>query len=82
MKIDRSFVSGDALPAAERIAFLNAIVGLAKSLRLQSVAEGIEDDEQLDELRRLGCDVGQGYLWGQPSAVPALGGERIGVGAA
>ncbi len=63
LKIDRSFVSGDALPATERNAFLNAILGLARSLNMHSVAEGIEDTDQLDELRTLGCDSGQGFLW-------------------
>ena len=63
IKIDRSFVSGNALAPNERNAFLHAIVGLAKSLHLHSVAEGIEDPGQLDELRSLGCESGQGFLW-------------------
>jgi diguanylate cyclase (GGDEF)-like protein/PAS domain S-box-containing protein len=67
LKIDRSFVSGDALATDERKAFLNAIVGLAKGLSFQTVAEGIEDVSQLDELHSLGCDIGQGYLWARPA---------------
>ena len=63
LKIDRSFVSGNALAPTERNAFLHAIIGLAKSLHLHSVAEGIEEAEQLDELRSLGCESGQGFLW-------------------
>jgi EAL domain-containing protein (putative c-di-GMP-specific phosphodiesterase class I) len=63
LKIDRSFVSGDALPPDQRAAFLHAIVGLAKSLNVRSVAEGIEQYDQLDELKQLGCDSGQGFLW-------------------
>jgi diguanylate cyclase (GGDEF)-like protein/PAS domain S-box-containing protein len=63
LKIDRSFVSGTALADAERNSFLRAIVGLADSLHLRCVAEGIEEDAQLEELRQLGCDVGQGFLW-------------------
>jgi diguanylate cyclase (GGDEF)-like protein len=63
LKIDRSFVSGNALGPNERNAFLQAIIGLAKSLHLHSVAEGIEEVGQLDELRALGCDSGQGFLW-------------------
>ena len=66
VKIDRSFVSGGALEANERNAFLHTIVGLAKSLNLRSVAEGIESVAQLGELQALGCDSGQGYLWGEP----------------
>ncbi len=63
LKIDRSFVSGSALPGQDRIALLNAIVSLSKSLRVRTVAEGIEDGAQLEELRALGCDAGQGFLW-------------------
>ncbi len=63
LKIDRSFVSGNALADNERLAFLSAIVGLAKSLNLRSVAEGIEEAAQFAELRGLGCNAGQGYLW-------------------
>lgn len=63
LKIDRSFVSGNALPVHERQAFLATMVGLAKTLGLRSIAEGIEASDQLDDMARAGCDVGQGYLW-------------------
>ena len=66
LKIDKSFVSGDALPAGERIAFLNAIVGIAKSLHIVSLAEGVEEGAELRELQDLGCDCGQGYYWARP----------------
>ncbi len=62
LKIDRSFVSrmtdsgGDA-------AIVTAIVRLAQTLGLSTVAEGVETDEQLAALRALGCDAGQGFLW-------------------
>ncbi len=65
LKIDRSFVSGDALPSGERTAFLHAIIGLAGSLRVQSVAEGVEELRHLGELRSLGCDSAQGFLWSE-----------------
>ncbi len=63
LKIDRSFVSGRALPREERLAFLSAILSLSKSLHVTTVAEGIEDETQLEELQALGCDAGQGFLW-------------------
>jgi EAL domain-containing protein (putative c-di-GMP-specific phosphodiesterase class I) len=63
LKIDRAFVSGDALEPDERNAFLSALVSLARSLDLTSVAEGIEAPDQLADLKRLGCDVGQGFYW-------------------
>lgn len=74
IKIDRSFVSGDALQPSERKAFLHAIIGLAKSLNLYSVAEGIEHDYQLDELRELECDAAQGHLWAPAVPVSELDG--------
>lgn len=95
LKIDRSFVSrmtesgGDA-------AIVAAIVRLAQTLGLRTVAEGVETEEQLAALRSLGCDAGQGFLWGPavgpsdfsatwlaaPSAVEASDGRDDGSGAA
>ncbi len=68
LKIDRSFVSGNAIAASERVALVGAIISLAKALNLRTVAEGIETEEQARELRDLGCDAGQGFLWSR--AVP------------
>jgi diguanylate cyclase (GGDEF)-like protein len=68
LKIDRSFVSGHAIVPSERIALVGAIISLAKALGLRTVAEGIETEEQAKELRDLGCDAGQGFLWSR--AVP------------
>jgi EAL domain-containing protein (putative c-di-GMP-specific phosphodiesterase class I) len=42
------------------------VIGLARALRLDAVAEGVERPEQRDLLLRLGCGMGQGYLWGPP----------------
>jgi EAL domain-containing protein (putative c-di-GMP-specific phosphodiesterase class I) len=65
LKIDRSFV--------ERLnrTFDNAelawtVVRLGQSLQLVTVAEGVEDSAQFLTLRRMGCDVGQGYYFGHP----------------
>ncbi|MDH3301169.1 MAG: EAL domain-containing protein [Acidimicrobiia bacterium] len=62
IKIDRSFISGKN-QSNDRLAFLDAILGLARSLNLQTVAEGVETEAQLAELRTLGCESAQGYLW-------------------
>src|SRR5262249_18537238 len=68
LKIDRSFVSGlTANGASEEGALVQAIVDLARTLQLRTVAEGIEPHEQLEELRRMGCDVGQGFLMARPA---------------
>ncbi|MCU1455884.1 MAG: diguanylate cyclase/phosphodiesterase with sensor(s) [Acidimicrobiales bacterium] len=67
MKIDRSFVAG--LPdSPEDASIVAAIMGVARGIGLDVVAEGIEDQAQLAALRRLGCGYGQGHLWAR--AVP------------
>ena len=65
LKIDRSFVSPpDEDPTSRRI--VRSIVELAKDLGLETVAEGVEDEEQLRWLRDLECDRFQGYLFSKP----------------
>jgi diguanylate cyclase (GGDEF)-like protein/PAS domain S-box-containing protein len=66
LKIDRSFVEGVVGSGAEGATVVRSIVDLAHGLGLATVAEGIEDPAQLDQLRRTGCDVGQGYLLARP----------------
>jgi diguanylate cyclase (GGDEF)-like protein/PAS domain S-box-containing protein len=62
LKIDRSFV--DTLGVEqEGTAIVEAVIGMARALSLDVIAEGIENDVQLDELRRLECDYGQGHLF-------------------
>jgi diguanylate cyclase (GGDEF)-like protein len=68
LKIDRSFVEKLAFDA-QSAELIQTIVQLGRSLDLETVAEGIETIEQLDELRRIGCEFGQGYLFSAP--VPA-----------
>ena len=65
LKIDQSFVRnlpndrGDA-------AIVAAILAMARGLGVEVVAEGVETEEQLAELRRLGCELGQGFLLSRP----------------
>jgi EAL domain-containing protein (putative c-di-GMP-specific phosphodiesterase class I) len=68
LKIDRSFVMTlDKGPSsADCQAIVTAIIQLARALRLGTVAEGVETVEQRDLLRRLGCDLGQGYMYARP----------------
>ncbi|MEV4516734.1 EAL domain-containing protein [Dactylosporangium sp. NPDC049525] len=68
LKIPKPFVDGVA-EGAERSALARSILDLAAALGLEVVAEGIEHQEQADELCRLGCPVGQGFLFSRP--VPA-----------
>ena len=62
LKIDRSFVS-KMLDNADDLEIVRAMIQLAHNLGLEVMAEGIEEVEQLAELRKLGCDFGQGYLF-------------------
>lgn len=71
VKIDRSFVAGLPTPDRHR-QIVEAVVRLAHTMELTCVAEGVETQAQLDDLRTLGCDVGQGYLWGRPQPVEVL----------
>ncbi|HEX2094493.1 MAG TPA: EAL domain-containing protein [Longimicrobiaceae bacterium] len=69
IKIDRSFIRGLDEGAAGRQGdgeIVRTIVGLARSLGVPVVAEGVESEEQLATLRTLGCDYAQGYLFSPP----------------
>jgi len=48
------------------VAIVDAILQMARSLRVEVVAEGIECREQVESLRRLGCELGQGYYFARP----------------
>ena len=62
LKIDRSFVSR-MMENADDLEIVRAMIQLAHNLGLEVMAEGIERVDQLEELRRLGCEYGQGYLF-------------------
>jgi diguanylate cyclase (GGDEF)-like protein/PAS domain S-box-containing protein len=65
LKIDRSFIQGLG-QTGERSALVRAILALGQALDLSVIAEGIETDDQHEQLRALGCGFGQGYLFGRP----------------
>lgn len=66
LKIDRSFIIDITEDRADR-ELVNAAVAMAHSLKLKVVAEGVETEVQLAYLKQLGCDYGQGYLFGKPA---------------
>ena len=68
IKIDKSFVSPET-ESCRAASLLSAIVSLGRELEMTVVAEGVETVEQLERLRRLGCDLGQGYLFSRPVPV-------------
>ncbi|HWW67636.1 MAG TPA: EAL domain-containing protein, partial [Solirubrobacterales bacterium] len=79
LKIDRSFVEALGIEQ-ERTAIIEAIIGMARALSLDVIAEGVENEAQLSELRRLGCDYAQGHLFSRalpPEKVTRLLGEGI-----
>ncbi|HWG68596.1 MAG TPA: EAL domain-containing protein [Steroidobacteraceae bacterium] len=65
LKIDRSFVR-DLVTDSSDLAIVSAIIAIARHLNIQVIAEGIEAYQQAEILRRLGCAVGQGFLFAQP----------------
>lgn len=68
LKIDRSFV-GSMEDGTENGEIVRTVIALAKALNLDVVAEGIETIHQLHQLRILGCEYGQGYLFSRPVAL-------------
>jgi diguanylate cyclase (GGDEF)-like protein/PAS domain S-box-containing protein len=65
LKIDRSFVR-DLVTDSSDLAIVSAIIAIAGHLNIQVIAEGIEAYQQAEILRRLGCAVGQGFLFARP----------------
>jgi EAL domain-containing protein (putative c-di-GMP-specific phosphodiesterase class I) len=73
IKIDRSFVV-DMAANGEDAAIVESTIGLANSLGLDVVAEGVENAETLDQLRRMGCHQAQGYYMCRPQPPELLEG--------
>jgi diguanylate cyclase (GGDEF)-like protein/PAS domain S-box-containing protein len=71
LKIDRSFVA-DIGTSRQAAALVRSIVKIGQTLHLETVAEGVETEEQLDRLVRLGAKLGQGYLFARPLAAADL----------
>jgi len=67
LKIDRSFVEALGIEQ-ERTAIVEAIIGMARALSLEVIAEGVENEAQVLELTRLGCDYAQGFFFARPMA--------------
>ncbi len=65
LKIDRSFVAGLGTEGADN-ALVASIIEMSHALGIRTIAEGVETAQQLDALRRLGCDHAQGFYWSRP----------------
>jgi len=71
LKIDQSFTRNLA-PESPDLAVCEAIVVMAHKLGLKVIAEGVETPEQLELLKQIQCDFGQGYLFSRPTPVAAF----------
>ena len=72
LKIDRSFISGVAASTESAGALIHTLVQLGKTLGLNTLGEGIEDQAQLEQLQREQCDHGQGFLLARPLELDAI----------
>jgi EAL domain-containing protein (putative c-di-GMP-specific phosphodiesterase class I) len=71
MKIDQCFIHGiDRSP--KMLSLCQTIVAMAKQLKMRTVAEGVEEPAEMEALRQIGCDAGQGYLFQQPAPAVEL----------
>ena len=68
IKIDRSFII-DLERNPQSAAIVRGVLGLSRGLHLPVIAEGVETEEQLEFLKREGCDEIQGYLMGRPRPI-------------
>ncbi|MBR9867858.1 MAG: EAL domain-containing protein [Oceanospirillales bacterium] len=71
LKIDQSFVS-HLTPGSQDLVLCEAIVVMAHTLGIKVIAEGVETDQQKQMLQDIGCDFGQGYLFGRPVSADAF----------
>jgi EAL domain-containing protein (putative c-di-GMP-specific phosphodiesterase class I) len=76
IKIDRSFVH-ELAKSHDCAAIVSAVAGLGRSLRIDTVAEGIETEDQLMLVRAAGCTHAQGYLFGRPCPAVELKFDRF-----
>jgi len=74
LKIDRSFTAGVGV-RKDSTAIVHAVVSLARALQLSTVAEGIETRDQFQQLRAMGCELGQGFLFGPARPAEAFGAD-------
>ena len=65
LKIDKSFI--DKMNSSEKSKqYVAAIISLGHIMGYEVISEGVEENEQLETLREIGCDLIQGYIWGRP----------------
>jgi EAL domain-containing protein (putative c-di-GMP-specific phosphodiesterase class I) len=72
IKIDRSFVR-DLIESLDAIAIIRAVAGLGRSFGITTTAEGVEAQDQLDQMRAEGCGEVQGYFYSKPMPASQIG---------
>jgi EAL domain-containing protein (putative c-di-GMP-specific phosphodiesterase class I) len=72
LKIDRSFIAGIS-SSTEAAALMHTLIQLGKTLGLETLGEGIEEQAQLEQLQHEHCDSGQGFLYARPMDIDAIG---------
>ena len=75
IKVDRSFVQGAAQNSPESLAIIRAVVAMAESLGMTTTAEGVENGDEADMIRVMGCNKIQGYHFGRP--MPAEDARKV-----
>lgn len=71
LKIDQSFISDMTVNTMDH-KLISAAIAMAHSLDMKVVAEGVKTNQQFDDLKKMGCDYGQGYLFGKPVSLEQL----------
>jgi EAL domain-containing protein (putative c-di-GMP-specific phosphodiesterase class I) len=71
LKLDQSFVAGIRKNAKDT-AIVQTVIDLAHTLGMKVIAEGVERVDQAEQLREMGCELAQGYLYAEPLPVQAL----------
>jgi EAL domain-containing protein (putative c-di-GMP-specific phosphodiesterase class I) len=72
LKIDKSFIAGLGGLDPRDNAIVGATIALADALGMRTVAEGVEQEVQLEQLRQLGCDMYQGYHFARPGTADEI----------
>ncbi len=72
IKIDRAFISRLTRIGDHYVQMVEAIIAISKALNLDVTGEGVETFDQLELLRRMGCDIAQGYFYSKPMSASAL----------
>ena len=65
LKIDKSFIDEMNNSDASK-KYVAAIVSMGHIMNMEVISEGVEDDAQIETLRKIGCDFIQGFIWGRP----------------